>query len=138
MLTTDQFGQAITALCAWREARGEGHTGLLAVICVMHNRAKAANKTLLEIVTAHNQFSSMTFAGDSQLVAWPKPSDAVLADILDIVDGVVTGKLDDITNGAQFYYNPVTATSTWFTTNIVGDSTNHPQTAQIGNHVFFK
>lgn len=109
-----------------------------AVLHVMNNRAVAGNKTLLEIVTAHNQFSSMTNAGDSQLLAWPKPNDAAVLDLLGLLDGIVSGQLPDITNGAKFYYNPATATSKWFTESIAGDPVNHPQTAQIGHHVFFK
>lgn len=137
------FDKYIMALCIWREAGGDGVDGMTAVAWVIQNRFNAkfdGASTILDVITEKNQFSSLTVLGDRMTVKWPR-SNSAQADLSawaaaqQIVLNLSTST--DPTNGALYYYNPKTATSSWFTQNIA-HSPNHPQTAEIKSQVFFK
>ena len=53
------YGQQIVAAVLMREARGEGEIGMTAVAEVIHNRAKKANKSPLQIVLKKGAFSCL-------------------------------------------------------------------------------
>ena len=62
---TSTLDVSIAALCAWREASGEGEQGMRAVLHVIANRSRKWNKSILAVVTQPKQFSSMTIRGDA-------------------------------------------------------------------------
>lgn len=129
------------SLCLWREARGEGHEGMRAVAWVIQNRAKAWEKTILEVLMQPNQFTSMRDKlqpdGTWKFI-FPADEDPQWEDARQIVGDLICGKdLDDPTDGALYYANLIVATSSWFFDNIVA-SADHPHTVRIGRHDFFK
>jgi N-acetylmuramoyl-L-alanine amidase len=121
------------ARCLWGEARGEGYCGMMAVACVIWNRHLRWNKTVEEVVTGPNQFTSMAGAGPQ-----PAENDPQYMQAVSIVSGFYTGFVEDITNGACYYANLKTATSGWFFDTIVADKVNHAMVAIIKEHTFFK
>jgi spore germination cell wall hydrolase CwlJ-like protein len=69
------YEQWLSALCIWREARGESAEAWNAIWFVINNRTQDAQRrwprTIAGVVAQHMQFSSMTAPGNSQLVLWP-------------------------------------------------------------------
>lgn len=132
---SDWYLVALLALVTWREARGEGLTGMRAVIHVIRNRVLAWKQDWDTVITNRNQFSSMTVKGDSQLVLWPDDDSEMFKNILTLADRVFDGNDPDPIFGALYYWNPRTADSPWFVKNV---STVMPKVAVIGNHEFFR
>lgn len=123
-MNTDDF---IHALCIWREARGEGITGMQAVSNVIRNRAKKSKLTIYEEITKPLQFSAITAKGDPMLNVYPKSNDKQWLEAQDIVD---TENLEDITNGATHYFNPNVVMPSW--------ADKLTKIGSIGNHDFYK
>ena len=93
-----------TALCLFREARGEAYQTKLGVAWVVRNRVERRKRPAMEIVTAPWQFSGLTAPGDPNLVKFPKRSDAAWRECLSVVDqvfGETPGK--DPTLGSDHY-----------------------------------
>jgi N-acetylmuramoyl-L-alanine amidase len=123
------------SLVTWREARGEGFIGMLAVAWVIWHRHIAWNKPLREVILGTNQFQSMTV---DEYPTSPVQGDVQYIQAQDIVGRVMSGTIQDPTEGSLYYYNPKTANSPWFTKFIVGDPREHPQTVIIGHQTFYK
>lgn len=100
--TTDQLA---LSLCIWREARGEGQQGMLAVACVVRNRVHKHNSGYALEVYRKWQFSSITASGDPQLHLFPTISDPTWAQAQKIAADVISGQAEDITNGSTLYYD---------------------------------
>ena len=129
----------IAALCAWREARGEGQEGVRAVFWVLFNRSVKWGKTLTQVVIQPKQFSSMTVKGDSQTVVWPLDNDATFQKSLEMMQAIVNKQDEnDPTHGALYYANLASNVDQWFLQNIVGSPKWHPHTATIGKHDFYE
>lgn len=128
----------LTKLCVWREARGENFEGLLAVCWVIKNRMTKQKKTSFEIVTAQNQFSSMTIHSDPQVTLYPHVTDQTFEFIDNLFNQVLVNdpQYPDNTAGATFYRNVATADSVWFD-NAVRDG-KLVETVQVGKHTFYK
>ena len=139
--TPDQF---VWQLTVWREAMNQGLDGMEAVAWVMINRLKSGKHggSLMEVCTERLQFSSMTALGDPMTVKWPTHMNVAEANAWRLAEiacsGVEDGSVPDPTHGATYYANLATAKSGWFFENIVRDTVNHPQTAQINNHTFYR
>jgi spore germination cell wall hydrolase CwlJ-like protein len=111
MTAADEF---MTALCLWREARGEGESGMTAVACVIRNRA-AKHKTspYVEIVRPW-AFSSITAHGDPQLSTWPKDGDSTWIAAQKIAARVLNESTPDITRGSTLYFDSsISFPKTW-------------------------
>lgn len=130
MINWNEFQKWTGALCAWREARGEGRDGIRGVLHVIANRALKHNKSWVEIVYQPWQFSSMTASNDPQLAKVPVQPDAAFADCYDIADNIFKGGDFDLTNGATHYFANTIAMPEWAKTMTA--------TAQIGKHLFFR
>jgi N-acetylmuramoyl-L-alanine amidase len=126
------------ALCAWKEARGEGTPGMLAVMAVICNRARAWDDTVHQCVYAKNQFTSMSVPSDPEFNLSPGEDDASYEFCLQMAPRFLAGSQPDPTNGALYYANLSAVTSGWFVENIVNDPAQHPQTAVIGRQTFFR
>ena len=128
------------ALVSWREARGEGLSGIVAVMNAILNRVGFPGfaKTLHDVIFGRNQFTSMSVPSDPQFSLMPSANDALFAMCADNARQLLANREHDITNGAHYYCNPKTATSGWFFRNIVCDPEAHPVTAEIGHHVFYR
>ena len=101
------------------EARGEPYIGQVAVAAVILNRLQNANfpKTVAGVIYQPGAF---TACSDGQINA--PMTDSALRATRDAIAGW------DPTNGALYYWNPVTATSKWVWSRKI--------TQKIGNHVF--
>lgn len=137
----DRIDLQSAALCAWREARGEGSTGIHAVLHCLKNRVGAAGfaKTLHNVIYGKNQFSSMSISSDPEFNLQPSdvPPANLWTEAQRLAEIVLNTDDPDPTGGAHYYENPKTATSGWFFSHIVQDAKNHPFTVQIGHHVFY-
>jgi spore germination cell wall hydrolase CwlJ-like protein len=98
----DQF---MTALCLWREARGEGNQGMTAVACVIRNRAEKRDNSPYAEVVRPWAFSSITAHGDPQLAKWPEESDPSWIAAKDIATLTLAMPTTDITKGATLYHD---------------------------------
>ena len=126
------------ALCAWKEARGEGLFSCFLVLQVIYNRTKAVGfggPSVHGVVYEKNQFTSMSVPSDPQFNIAPPPDDSLFAAIVTDVPNILAGTNDDPTHGALWYANEATMTSGWYLENIV-QSGKHPVTLVYGRHVF--
>jgi N-acetylmuramoyl-L-alanine amidase len=121
----------LLALCLWREARGEGRTGMEAVACVLRNRVNRDKSTYYAEATKRLQFSSLTAPGDPELNLWPLTTDPQWQIALVIAEDMSTNVIADVTLGATLYYaDSIAFPATW-------DRSKVRQTAHIGHHIFF-
>src|SRR5271163_3202843 len=102
MTSADQF---MVALCLWREARGVGNSGMVAVACVIRNRALKHDTSYYAQVVSPLQFSSITAKGDPQLNNYPAGADTSWQLATKIVASLADGSLADTTEGATLYYD---------------------------------
>lgn len=139
-MTFDNADVDSLALVSWKEARGEGLEGCRAVMHVIANRVGAVGfpHTLHDVIYQKNAFTSMSVPSDPEFNLVPKVGDVIYAACEHLAELVLSGEDIDITNGAHYYANLKTATSGWFFDHIINDKINHPQTAVIGHHTFFK
>lgn len=129
MNAADQF---MTALCLWREARGEKIDGITAVACVLRNRVNKHNSSYYAEVIKKWQFSSITAPGDPQLVIYPQSSDSDMMLCMNLAVMVAEGNIVDPTGGATLYYDDsIKFPSSW-------DKSKVEPTVKIGRLNFFK
>jgi len=129
MNCTDEF---MTALCIWREARGVEGDGMIAVGCVIRNRARKHETTFYQEVVKSLQFSSITAKGDPQLTNFPKETDSQFISAQHITSQLQTLDYADITGGATLYYDDsIEFPSTWNRNAVV-------PTVKIGRLNFYK
>jgi N-acetylmuramoyl-L-alanine amidase len=143
----DHANYFMLALTLWREARGEGSEGMLAVACVVRNRVLKNKSNYYAEVIKPWQFSSITAKGDPELALWPWVNDPSWGNAETIASGVIGGVLVDPTGGATLYWNPKGISSD--VTFKLEDGSNVPfpktwnpahvkQSAVIGRHVFLR
>jgi hypothetical protein len=105
-VTQDQLD---AQLCIWKEARGEGHAGMLIVGCVIRNRAIRHRQTWGQVVWKKWAFSSMTDPNDPQFhKKAPEPTDVEYPSYVvagQIVQDLTDPAAQDITKGATLYYD---------------------------------
>lgn len=111
----------LLARLIYGEARGESYVGQVAVGAVVMNRIKSSSfpNTMSGVIY---QSYAFTAVNDGQINLTPNQTAKKAA--LDAINGW------DPTYGAIYYYNPVTATSSWIF--------SRQTTVTIGNHVFAK
>ncbi|HVT81218.1 MAG TPA: cell wall hydrolase [Phycisphaerae bacterium] len=135
MMNWAEFDKWSAALCAWREARGEGRDGIRAVIHVIANRQKSGDsrwqgKSWAQIVYQRLQFSSMTYPQDQQLCRVPSSPDPVFVDCYEIADAIYSGLDFDLTQGATHYFADSIPMPDWAKT--------MTETVKLGHHTFYK
>lgn len=128
------------ALVIWREARGEGDEGMVAVGRVIANRVAHGWGDWIKVITAPAQFSSISIMGDPQTVKWPQVPDKAWERAQELANAFVghSGEAlaPDPTGGATFYWNPATATSGWFKHSV--ESGKLQKTVTINRHDFYR
>lgn len=109
----------LLARLIYGEARGESYVGQVAVGAVVMNRIKSASfpNSMSGVIY---QSYAFTAVADGQINLTPNATARKAAQ--DAINGW------DPTNGALYYYNPATATSSWIF--------SRQTTITIGNHVF--
>lgn len=125
-----EFDKITAALCAWREARGEGRDGMRAVLHVINNRSEKRNVSWAAIVYEPLQFSSMTYGHDPQLTNIPKQPDANFILCYELAGAIMAGTDPDLTGGATHYFNPNIVRPTW--------AQAMEKTATVGRHDFYR
>lgn len=95
----------MTALCIWREARGEGKFAMTAVACVIRNRVAKRNSSPYVEVIRPLAFSSISSPGDPQLKLWPKLTDLSWLTAQKVAAEVLTTSASDPTKGATLYFD---------------------------------
>ena len=107
------------AQVVYGEARGESYRGQVAVAAVVLNRMEHDDfpNSMYDVVFQKNAF---TCVSDGQY--YLKPNRTAYQAALDAMQG------SDPTGGCLYYWNPVTATSSWIWTRTIKTT--------IGNHVF--
>ena len=107
-MTNFDWDKALLALTLWREARGEIVDAKKAVGCCIRNRVRNPRwwgTDYSSVMTKRWQFSSLTAAGDPNLIQWPNPIDTAWQACMQIADDVYNDVLVDTTNGATSYYD---------------------------------
>ena len=138
-VSSTDFQNAIAALCAWREMRGDLYAGMAAVLHVIRNRVKAGwfHASVYDNVVAKNQFSSMTVLGDPETVLYPDTTEQQFGFLLEGTERLLAGEIKDSTNGATYYGVLDHVRSPWFTTHIA-QSEHFERCATIGKTSFFR
>lgn len=122
-----------TAVCLWREARGEGETGMAAVASVIYNRCRQRGMTATAVVMEPWQFSSMTAIGDPQLSLYAPPADPYWMTAQVLALAALRGTAADATHGATMYY----ADSLKEFPKSWGNPSAYTFTVKIGRHNFY-
>jgi len=101
------------------EARGEPYVGQVAVAAVILNRVNSSTfpNTVSGVIFEPRAFTAVA---DGQI--WLTPNDKAKKAVMDALNGF------DPTEGAVYYFNPNTATSSWIW--------GRPQIKRIGKHIF--
>lgn len=129
----------LTALAMYREARGEGEDGMLAVGHVLKNRTGRTDldKHWSSLWGVVEQLNAFTGFREMTLAELPGPDDQVFSRALGLAAQVWQDGPDP-TGGALYYWNPATSPKDgWFATHIAADQSRHPQTVVIGRHTFY-
>ena len=132
-LPSDNSTDAIRAVAAtiWGEARGEGPDGMLAVGCVIRNRAQSPGwwgKDWESVCMAPKQFSCW-WDKQGARVRTVDETDTRFLKCLEIARSIVDGSAEDITGGADHYHTGAVSPS-W--------SRGIKPVAIIGAHRFFR
>ncbi|WP_413469262.1 spore cortex-lytic enzyme [Rossellomorea aquimaris] len=111
----------LMANAVYGESRGESYTGQVAVAAVILNRVRSASfpNTVAGVIYEPGAFTAVA---DGQINL--TPNETAKKAVLDAVNGW------DPSDGAIYYFNPDTATSSWIW--------SRPQIKQIGKHIFCK
>ncbi len=125
----------IVPITLWREARGEGYDGMLAVAWVIANRARHGKpwpNDPEQVCLQPYQFSCWN-TNDPGRKSYPAGSDPQYLAARQICESMQGQPADaDPTHGATFYVNPTVVTSNPF------DNPQYVETARIGRHVFYR
>lgn len=122
----------IVPITIWRESRGEGHDGMVAVGHVILNRSKAGGMWPSDpekVCLQPYQFSCWN-TDDPQRAVYPLDTDMVFLDSQRIWDQV--NSTADPTGGATYYLNPAAVKVNQFAT------PQYVKTAEIGHHFFYR
>ena len=104
------------------EAASEGELGMIAVANTIKNRASRKNKSLIDVVSEPNQYYGYTAKNRDKIYEQVKP----IAD--KIADDLISGKLEDVTDGAEYFLLPHEKIRSW----------HGSKTKKIGSHTFYK
>ena len=157
----DQF---IATLMAYREAANQKDAGMISVLCVARNNTLKHDTSIFTEITKPFRYSSINcpvnaktaslgtlqglltelskFPSQQNTVDW-----ALWNHIGNLVNGVLNGVIEDITNGATLYYAPGSIASTAKFKLPNGTVVPFPQgwditkvqfTTQIGTQLFFR
>ncbi len=122
----------LTALCAWREARGCPEDAIRGVLHVIRNRARKPSwwgrGGYADVVLKPMQFSSFN-PSDPNAVKFPGIDDKMFPVILQLTENVMQGQDEDLTGGATHYHDSSVIPS-W--------AAEMTKTAQIGPFTFYR
>lgn len=134
----DQNDVESMALCAWKEARGDGIFACFLVMCVIYNRVGKLGfaHTIHDVIYGKNQFTSMSVPSDSQFNLEPPPGDTMFAACKVDATNILGGANNDPTHGALYYANEDNIDiGGWYDRNII-QKTSHPVLLKYKHHTF--
>ena len=129
-LPTPSKNVDVVAATLYKEARGEGVTGMEAVNEVINNRSKAKNKDLYTVCTQRKQFSCWNnITPTPDVIENIKTADPKL---FGVAKKIASGELTNHTNGALFYHT-LKVHPDW------SDKLKKQgyKTVVVGNHIFY-
>lgn len=106
MDSISDYAKVLWALCVWREARNQQHSGKLGVAYCVWNRAQHPTwwgTDIVSVVLKPYQFSSFNH-NDPNAVKWPTAVDTSWQDSMAAVQDVLSG-VTDPTGGATSYFD---------------------------------
>jgi len=109
----------LLALAIWREARGAGEAGMVAVAYAIMNRVERPSwwgTTLEEVLGKKWQISSLTAPGDPQLILWPRSEDPSWREALAVARAVLNKAEPNPFPGADSYFDSSIAAPKWTAT----------------------
>ena len=104
------------ALTVWREARGESYTCKLAVAFSILERVhhpKWWGNDVMSVCFKRFQYSSMTNAGDPNLVAWPQAADPNWNDSILTAIAAISGTPTNPAPAADSYFDISISPPSW-------------------------
>lgn len=122
----------LTALCMWREARGEGMRGMDCVAWVVRNRCLRRGTDPATEVMRPWQFSSMTAVGDPQLHLIPMPGDPMHVYAAKRAEAILRGQGGDslVGDATMYYSDTIPFPARWDRSKLVF-------VAKVGHHRFY-
>ncbi len=126
------FEQFLLGLMVYRESASEPRDGKVAVAWVAKTRAlnpRWWGVDLYSVITRPMQFSSMTDPHDTSTGRFPKLTDPVFKECLEIAGEVIEGKVENPVPGADSYYADYIAAPHW--------AQDAGFLKQIGRHKFY-
>lgn len=136
MISTDSLSDTeVVARTLWAEARNQGEAGMVAVACVIQNRARNPGwwgHDLRSVCLARRQFSCWN-ASDPQakLIRAEAIHDRIYPLALAIASEAVAQRLADVTHGADHYCTKAVAGQTSW-------AKGRTPVYTCGSHLFFK
>ena len=98
----------LLALCVYREARGEIYTAKLAVAYTVVTRAAHGGwwgDSIMSVLRCPDQYTSMTHAGDPNLVVLPGPADPFWDDSVQAARAALSKSVPNPAPGSDSYYS---------------------------------
>lgn len=139
-MTNKDFIKSEICRLSYSDAGNISANAVLAVAFVLRNRVNAGWGDWLSVLNSRGDFlADHDYLSKSRVF---DPREPVLRQVIERIDGVYDGSIEDkITAGGLYYaditsliYNPKSA----FGVNIVGKPDEHPRVAQVGNLTIFK
>jgi N-acetylmuramoyl-L-alanine amidase len=99
---------SLLALVVWREASDQPIPVKQIIACTIRNRVQKPSWWGFDwtsVICKRLQYSSMTAAGDPNLIRWPVPTDASWQACMQIAQDCHDGTLADNSGGATNYYS---------------------------------
>jgi N-acetylmuramoyl-L-alanine amidase len=124
----------LTSLCVWREAEGEGLLGKRGVAHTVKNRSDNPSwwgSSVKTVILCKWQYSSFN-EGNPRADKWPADNDPNYSDSLTISEDVLVNGDEDITNGADSYYDISIPAPYW------ANAATSTLTLSVGRFRFFK
>lgn len=106
----------LLALCIWREARGESYVAKLAVAFSVLTRVKRGGwwgNSIQSVIAKPLQYSSMTHAGDPNLIKYPLEGDPSWNDSVQAATATISGSVPNPAPEADSYIDGSIASPLW-------------------------
>jgi len=106
----------LLALVVWRESRGEIYTAKLAVAYSVLTRAKKGGwwgNSIQSCIAKPLQYSSMTHAGDPNLIKYPIDGDPFWNDSMQAATAAISGSVPNPATGSDSYIDNTIVPPPW-------------------------
>lgn len=140
-MTVQDFIKGQLAWLAWMEAHHLGGVqNMIAVAFVVKNRVRAGwhGGDWAAVMNAHYQYSANPQVALIELHSLPDCRDRDFIALLQNIDGILSGSLQDTyTAGGLYYCELNNVTRDWFKENVLAHPEQHPRVATVATVTFF-